>query len=257
MILIVRILKVKKEDLMSYETENKISMKKFYDTIAEKYDHIFPLTPIQKKFFDEETAGTDILDIGAATGKLAGYLIEKGFNVSSIDINHRLIGKAVQKGIDVMDLDMLKIDRLKNFDTIINIGNTLPHLNSKEEVLIFLEKAYNQLKNSGRLIIQIINFRKFTNRKDENGFLGSLPLIENEHVKFERSYFLNRDNNIIFSTILDNKIENKEILLNIQHDELKGYLEKTGFKNIKTYGGFDKSLFNEKESLPFIIIGDK
>ena len=55
MILIVRILKVKKEDLMSYETENKISMKKFYDTIAEKYDHIFPLTPIQKKFFDEET----------------------------------------------------------------------------------------------------------------------------------------------------------------------------------------------------------
>ena len=257
MILIARILKAKKEDFMSGEVENKISMKKFYDTIAEKYDYIFPLTFIQKKFFDEEITGTDILDIGAATGKLAGYLLEKGLNVSSIDINHRLIDKAAQKGIHVMDLDMLKIDILKKFDTIINIGNTLPHLNSKEEVFIFLEKAYNQLKNSGRLIIQIINFGKFISKKGKEGFLGSLPLIENEHVKFERYYSLNKDNNIIFSTVLDNKIENKEILLNIQHDELKGYLEKVGFKRIRTYGGFDKSTFNEKESLPFIIIGDK
>ena len=41
-------------DFTSYKKENEENMKKFYDTIADRYDHIFPLTPIQKNFFDEE-----------------------------------------------------------------------------------------------------------------------------------------------------------------------------------------------------------
>ena len=74
------------------------------------------------------------------------------------------------------------------------------------------------------------NFVKFTKNKNENNFLGNLPLIENENVKFERAYYLNEENNIIFKTILDNEIENEEILLNISFDELKDYFEKVGFK---------------------------
>ena len=65
------------------------------------------------------------------------------------------------KNIDVKKLDMLKIDELGKFDTIINVGNTLPHLNSKDEIFLFLQKAYSQLENNGKLIIQLINFYKF------------------------------------------------------------------------------------------------
>ena len=71
-------------------------------------------------------------------------------------------------------------------------------------------------------------------QNDENNFLGTLPLIENENVKFERFYYLNEEGNIIFKTILDDNIENEEILLNITYNELKGYFEKIGFRNIKT-----------------------
>ena len=244
-------------DFTSYKKENEENMKKFYDTIADRYDHIFPLTPIQKNFFDEEIKGKNILDIGAATGKLAKYLIEKGLHVSSIDINESLIKKAAEKGISVMNVNMLDIDIFESFDTIINIGNTLPHLSNRKEILIFLKKAYKKLKDDGRLIIQIINFSRFTRQKDENGFLGTLPSIENEHVKFERYYFLNKDNNIIFRTILNGKHENEEVLLNIGYSELIKSLEKIGFRNIRIYGGFDKSAFNEEKSIPCVIIGDK
>ena len=216
--------------------ENELNMKKFYDTIADKYDYIFPLSPMQKKFLDEEVKGKKILDVGAATGKLTEYLSGKGFQVHSIDINERLINKAAQKGISVVNMNMLDIDKLEKFDTIINIGNTLPHLNNNEE---------------------IINFSKFVKQKDENNFLGILPLIENENVKFERFYYLNEEGNIIFKTILDNEIENEEVLLNINYNELKGYFEKIGFKNIKTYGGFDKSVFDIDKSTPLVMTGEK
>ena len=103
----------------------------------------------------------------------------------------------------------------------------------------------------------LINFVKFIKNKNENNFLGNLPLIENENVKFERAYYLNEENNIIFKTILDNEIENEEILLNISFDELKDYFEKIGFKNIKIYGGFDKSKFDINNSMPVVMTGEK
>ena len=211
--------------------ENDLSMKKFYDTIADKYDYIFPLSPIQKKFLDKEIKGKNILDVGASTGKVTEYLSEKGFHVYSIDINERLINKAAQKGISVVNMNMLDIDKLEKFDTIINIGNTIPHLNNNEEIYEFLEKSYHQLNNGSKIIIQIINFSKFVKQKDENNFLGTLPLIEN--------------------------LENEEILLNITYNELKGYFEKIGFRNIKVYGGFDKSVFDIDKSTPLVMTGEK
>lgn len=246
---------------MPNRKENEKSMKKFYDTIADKYDYIFPLSSMQKKFLDEEVKSRKILDVGAGTGKVTKYLNEKGLQLTSIDLNERLIKKAAEKGILILNENMLNIDKFPNFDTIINIGNALPHLNSKKEIYEFLEKSYNQLNDDGKIIIQIINFVKFIKNKEKNkyknNFLGNLPLIENEKVKFERAYYLNEENNIIFKTILDNKIENEEILLNIEYNELKNYFEKIGFKNIKIYGGFDKSEFDAENSMPLIMTGDK
>lgn len=236
---------------------NQVNIKKFYDEICNKYDYIFPLNEIQKKFMDNEIKGNRILDVGSSTGNLSKYLIENGINVTSIDINEKLIFKAAQKGVEVKKLNMLEIDTLNKFDTIINIGNTLPHLNNKKEIYTFLEKAYDRLEENGKLIIQIINFNKFIINRDKNNYLGSLPLIENENVKFERSYYLDENNNIIFKTILDDKIKNEEILLNINFEDLKNYLEKIGIKRLKYYGGFDKSFFDFENSVYLVITGEK
>jgi len=196
------------DDFMKKINENELSMKKFYDTIADKYDYIFPLSPLQKKFLDEEIKGKNILDVGASTGKVTEYLSGKGFHVYSLDINERLINKAAQKGISVVNMNMLDIDKLEKFDTVINIGNTLPHLNNNEEIYEFLEKSYHQLNNGGKIIIQI-------------------------------------------------NIENEETLLNINYNELKGYFEKNRFRNIKVYGGFDKSVFDIDKSTPLVMTGEK
>lgn len=242
---------------MSKTIDNQNNMQKFYDDISQKYDFIFPLSPQHKTFFKEEIKGTQVLDIGAATGNLTQFLLSEKYNVTAIDINEKLIAKAKEKGILVRQINMLKIDSLPKFSTIINIGNTLAHLKTKEEIREFLQKSYNQLDNGGKLIVQIVNFGKYLKQKDENNYLGQLPTIENEQVSFQRFYYLNQDNNIIFKTILDKSVENEEVLINIDYQELKSFLCEIGFVNILFYGGFNKATFDPENSMALIITAEK
>ena len=231
-------------------------MSQFYNSIAEKYDAIFPLSPAHKIFFDAEVHGKTVLDVGAGTGNLTAYLRAQGYDVTAIDLSKALIAQATAKDIEVQELNMLAIDTLPMFDTIINIGNTLPHLDNKDEVQTFLKKAYNQLTQGGKLILQMVNFEKYFAQKEGN-FLGNLPLIENEKVKFERSYHLNSNNKVIFRTVLNETIANEELLQPILSQELTQWLSQIGFKDLKLYGNFKKESFNPETSMALIVTAQK
>ena len=231
-------------------------MSQFYNCIAEKYDFIFPLSPTHQTFFASELCGKIVLDVGAATGNLTAHLLSQGYEVTAIDLSDRLIAEAAKKGIVVQPLNMLHIDQLAIFDNIVCIGNTLPHLDSKTSVQLFLQKAYEQLAQKGKLILQIVNFQKYFAQKQGN-YLGNLPLIANDKVKFERFYYLNIEGKIIFKTILDDTIENEELLQPIFADELTQWLSKIGFQAINLYGNFKKDPFDPNTSMALIIVTEK
>ena len=231
-------------------------MFQFYNQIAEKYDFIFPLSPAHQTFFASELQGKTLLDVGAATGNLTAYLSSQGYEVTAIDLSERLIAKAAEKGITVQQLNMLNIDTLPAFDNIVCIGNTLPHLDSKASVQLFLQKAYGQLTQGGKLVLQLVNFEKYF-AQQQGDYLGSLPLIANDKVKFERFYYLNSEGKIIFKTILDDTIKNEELLQPIFADELTQWLTQIGFKVINLYGNFKKDPFDPNASMALIIVAEK
>jgi len=227
-------------------------MSQFYNQIAEKYDFIFPLSPAHKTFFASELHGKTILDVGAATGNLTAYLSSQGYEVTAIDLSERLIAKAAEKGVTVQQLNMLAIDELPTFDNIVCIGNTLPHLDSKTSVQLFLQKAYRQLTQGGKLVLQLVNFQKYF-AQQQGDYIGNLPLIENDKVKFERYYYLNAEGKIIFKTILDDTIKNEELLQPIFADQLTQWLTQIGFQAINLYGNFKKDPFDKEKSMALII----
>ena len=231
-------------------------MSQFYNQIAEKYDFIFPLSPAHKTFFASELHGKTILDVGAATGNLTAYLSSQGYEVTAIDLSERLIAKAVEKGVTVQQLNMLAIDELPMFDNIVCIGNTLPHLDSKTSVQLFLQKAYGQLTQGGKLVLQLVNFQKYF-AQQQGDYLGNLPLIENDKVKFERYYYLNEEGKIIFKTILDDTIKNEELLQPIFADQLTEWLTQIGFQAINLYGNFKKDPFDKEKSMALIVTAVK
>ena len=231
-------------------------MSQFYNQIAEKYDFIFPLSPAHKTFFASELHGKTILDVGAATGNLTAYLSSQGYEVTAIDLSERLIAKAAEKGVTVQQLNMLAIDELPAFDNIVCIGNTLPHLDSKTSVQLFLQKAYRQLTQGGKLVLQLVNFQKYF-AQQQGDYLGNLPLIENDKVKFERYYYLNEEGKIRFKTILDDTIKNEELLQPIFADQLTEWLTQIGFQAINLYGNFKKDPFDKEKSMALIVTAVK
>ena len=231
-------------------------MSEFYNQIAEKYDFIFPLSPAHKTFFASELHGKMLLDVGAATGNLTAYLSSQGYEVTAIDLSDRLIAKAAEKGVTVQQRNMLAIDELPAFDNIVCIGNTLPHLDSKTSVQLFLQKAYGQLTQGGKLVLQLVNFQKYF-AQQQGDYLGNLPLIENDKVKFERYYYLNAEGKIRFKTILDDTIKNEELLQPIFADQLTQWLTQIGFKAINLYGNFKKDPFDKEKSMALIITAEK
>ena len=231
-------------------------MSQFYNQIAEKYDFIFPLSPAHKTFFASELHGKMILDVGAATGNLTAYLSSQGYEVTAIDLSERLIAKAAEKGVTVQQLNMLAIDELPTFDNIVCIGNTLPHLDSKTSVQLFLQKAYGQLTQGGKLVLQLVNFQKYF-AQQQGDYLGNLPLIENDKVKFERYYYLNEEGKIRFKTILDDTIKNEELLQPIFADQLTEWLTQIGFQAINLYGNFKKDPFDKEKSMALIVTAVK
>ena len=231
-------------------------MSQFYNQIAEKYDFIFPLSPAHKTFFASELHGKTILDVGAATGNLTAYLSSQGYEVTAIDLSERLIAKAAEKGVTVQQLNMLAIDELPMFDNIVCIGNTLPHLDSKASVQLFLQKAYGQLTQGGKLVLQLVNFQKYF-AQQQGDYLGNLPLIENDKVKFERYYYLNEEGKIRFKTILDDTIKNEELLQPIFADQLTQWLTQIGFQAINRYGNFKKDPFDKEKSMALIVTAVK
>ena len=231
-------------------------MSQFYNQIAEKYDFIFPLSPAHKTFFASELHGKTILDVGAATGNLTAYLSSQGYEVTAIDLSERLIAKAAEKGVIVQQHNMLAIDELPTFDNIVCIGNTLPHLDSKTSVQLFLQKAYGQLTQRGKLVLQLVNFQKYF-AQQQGDYLGNLPLIENDKVKFERYYYLNEEGKIRFKTILDDTIKNEELLQPIFADQLTEWLTQIGFQAINLYGNFKKDPFDKEKSMALIVTAVK
>ena len=231
-------------------------MSQFYNQIAEKYDFIFPLSPAHKTFFASELHGKTILDVGAATGNLTAYLSSQGYEVTAIDLSERLIAKAAEKGVIVQQRNMLAIDEFPTFDNIVCIGNTLPHLDSKTSVQLFLQKAYRQLTQGGKLVLQLVNFQKYF-AQQQGDYLGNLPLIENDKVKFERYYYLNEEGKIRFKTILDDTIKNEELLQPIFADQLTEWLTQIGFQAINLYGNFKKDPFDKEKSMALIVTAVK
>jgi len=224
-----------------------------YQSIAAYYDFIFPLKPAQIEFATQHIASGHIFDIGCATGNLAVELARLGYSVTAIDMDVNMIhlarAKSSQVDFRVHDMTNLEIFPASHFDGIVCFGNTVVHLLEDETILDFFTQVQHVLKPDGVFLMQILNYDKILS---EN--LTELPLIDNEYIRFQRSY-TPRGRLLDFETQLMIKAENRIIentiqLYPITQKTLVELLRQAGFQDITCYGDFQE---NPVEGLPLVI----
>jgi len=240
----------------------------FYTSIAKYYQHIFPFNPSHVDFLRNVLPynGAKVLDVGCAIGDLSFALTHFGFPTWAFDFDAQMIEIAQNaKQEDSMfpvfeQLDMRLIDERypeAYFNTIICFGNTLVHLLTDEDIRKFVLAAHRVLAPEGKLTIQILNYQYILDHQ-----IKTLPLIDNEHICFERNYELSKGSELInFNTKLTIKssgqeIENSVKLYAIRKNKLQELLEEAGFASFEFYGNFNAEPLTNK-SLPLIVTSQK
>lgn len=240
----------------------------FYTSIAKYYQHIFPANPDQIRFLSSVLPynGAKVLDVGCAIGDLSFALTRFGFPIWAFDFDGEMIEIARNaKPEDTLfpvfeKLDMRLLDKHYPetfFNTVICFGNTLVHLLSDDDILIFLQAVHKVLSEKGKLTLQIINYQYIIENK-----ITSLPLIDNEHIHFERVYLIEGGNDLIdFNTKLTIKstgqvIANSVKLYAIRHNRLQELLEEAGFGAFEFHGSFKAEPLTNK-SLPLVVTCQK
>lgn len=237
----------------------------FYQSIANYYQYIFPLNVNQVHFTHRcfpNPDNTVLLEAGCGIGLLTLELAKTFKKVVGIDLDENMLHQAEETinqlyipigKIEFIHLNMLSILELfgdVSFDGIICFGNTLVHLESREQIIDFFNQSRKILKPSGKLLFQIMNYDRILSQK-----ITSLPLIENDRIRFERSYFFpDQSNKIHFKTKLLIKekqqiVENCIQLLPLLKTELEKMLKLAGFQYYRCYGDYDLEPFSVKSDV--------
>ena len=233
----------------------------FYESISVYYDEIFPLTQGKWNFAKEGLApNSTVLDIGCSTGSLAQGLATDGFQIDAIDKDPTMVRLArcnhAHTGAHYATMDMMAIDQYfpkDHFDRILCLGNTLVHLPDQQALLRFLKKVKSLLKLGGEFRLQMIHYDMIMEKET----LG-LPTIKTPSLAFTRTYIKRSDGRIDFQTALkmeteDRILENSIPLIPLRKEILERLLKEAGFKELQTFGGFDKSPLT-KDSVPYVCI---
>ena len=229
---------------------------KFYTSIADHYEHIFPYKEFKVDFIDSFLkTKSDVLDIGCALGDISNGLSLKGHKVLGIDLDTRMIEIAKKRHdsnerLSFKVMDMTKIQSDLVFDAVVSTGNTLVHLEDLTDIKKFFVSLRNNLVDNGVVFFQILNYEYILKNRIEE-----LPLIENDKIRFIRKYKFEEEK-VFFKTELtikeeDHKVENLIELYPLTKNNIVEILSETGYKDVEFYSDMKGTVY-KKDSLPLI-----
>lgn len=238
---------------MAKESDVYNKMGDFYDLVySEEYDSEFYLKEARK-------CGGRVLELGCGTGRIAIKLTKAGIDVVGLDISEKMLelleSNAKKEGLKVKthlgDMKDFKIS--EKFRLAIFPYRSFLHLLTKSDREKTLKNVYSHLEKGGKIILHLYN-----PSEEELQKTGELHQIDRstavkEGKKFFLKWFLqyhpengNADYVIVVKDKSGAEVNRFEMTISFAAlDEVKELLENTGFRNIKTYCGFEYDDFDE------------
>ena len=238
----------------------------FYQQIAPYYHYIFPLQQSQVDFVKSSfsyLSQVKLLEAGCGIGLLSIALASSHLKIVAFDLDESMLKEAqtsmqelsvTSDQLQFLHFNMLQINNVfeaESFDGVLCFGNTLVHLESKENVLSFLLQVKKVLKPTGKVLFQILNYDMLLDQQ-----ITSLPLIDNEEIRFERYYSYPLNSLLLeFKTILTIKKDQRKMvhsipLLPLRFSDILSLLQQAGFNKYQFYGSYARIPFTfESDSL--------
>ena len=246
---------------------------KFYDQLASDYDAFIDWEERLKRedpFFQHifrECLATSILDLGCGSGGHSLYWGGMGMNVVGVDSAAAMIqhaeALAEQSELDI-EFHTLPVTNFaqriqQQFDSVVCVGNTLPHLLTAEDVLKCFHETIASLKPSGAAIFHCLNYQRILDVKKRDLPVKSRVIDGKEYIFCRYYEFGSPHLTFHFVTAVKEDGEWRSHSHQLMHhpwrrDELVNLAKQAGFTQIMQYGGYDFSEFVDTESNDLILV---
>jgi len=244
------------------------STQEFYDILAQQYDG---MTGFEKRFEKETPAFRNLverygirraLDAGSGSGFHSIVLAQLGVDVTALDLSPAMV-RVTEKNAKKYNVD-IKLFRgafretppewSGTFDAVFVMGNSLPHLLSRAELMEALRHLLGVLRPQGVLIAQCLNYERILARKDH-----ILNAREVNGVVITREYDYDSDG-IRFSIVMQEhgqlgKTEKSETvrLRPVLKDELSGLLSELGART-ESFGNIFLEPYQPSTSPDLVVV---
>ncbi len=217
------------------------------------------------EFFREiaKEIGGPILEVGCGTGRLAIPLLEDGHSITGVDLEQRMLDRAIEKGGSKSSFllgDMREMDLGQRFHLIIIAFNSLGHLYTANDVERFFARVHEHLDGGGRFVLSMFNpdLRMLSRKADEVREVSRYPDPESPYeVVVTETATYERATQLLRSTwhyqIGDREFDTRLQLRIFFPQELDALLRYAGFSIAAKYGDFDRSPFSSDSPHQIIV----
>lgn len=253
-----------------------------FENFTLEYDQMIPWESRllrEKPFFEktfQETGAKRVLDLACGTGKHALMFSQWGIDVVGMDQSEAMVKRARQNAREMgiaavfeqgdflgFLANLMALDSpLKPFDTVLILGNSLPHLLSLDELNQTLVNIREVLDERGRLIIQNRNYDKILAEKNRFMPPNSWRQGDEEKIFFRFTDF--EGERVTFNIVTFTRVGEQWVhqvqsnhLWPMQAKEMDQALKEAGFKKFQFYGNFAFEPFDPQKSNDLIIIAEK
>lgn len=255
-----------------------------YDKLASIYDYFvnwesrlayeLPFLEQQLRTLGEDPSQIRVMDTACGTGHHAIALAKLGFQVSGSDLFPEMVSladanaKAAGEQVSFRTAGFGRISdtfsQPGDFDAVLCLGNSLPHVDSNEDLHKTLQDFKSLLRSGGLLLLQMRNFDLVMGEKKR--------WMEPQSVKdgtkewlFLRFYDFEDDGKIQFNILsLQRKADSpwqtqltSTHLLPIHSEQMKTELGLLGFRDIQLFGNLAAEPFLADSSGDLVIIATK
>ena len=240
----------------------------FYDQIADTYDDMTNLESRLENIrqfislIKNRYNLTSAIDVACGTGGHVIAMSQMGIRAVGVDISESMLDKArasaKEKGVKAQwihcPMQELSQHIKEQFDIVLCLGNSLPHLLTKEDLSKTLSAFAQVLRPGGVLLVQLLNYHKIL--KDKNRLVAVTKKNNNEYIRFYD--FLPDLLRFNLLRIKWEGTESKSILSSTElfpytFDILQEGLQKHNFSTINTYSDLEFQPFDEENSSNLVI----
>lgn len=180
--------------------------------------------------------GARVLDAACGFGRFGGALHEHGCRVVGVDVSPAAVAEAKRQrpGPTYVVADLSLPLELGRFDAIVNVFSSFGYGATLADDLRILDRWHADLRPGGQLLMEISDAERARHRLGTDGetiHRSAGGVDEQVRMEWETGLLhcrYERDGDVL------------SIVMRIfSREELERYLHQAGFRDIRTYGGFD------------------